>query len=47
MGEERIVSMANAMVEAFRRGRDQDKSGEWKWMPRTMPEVVGPKDLSK
>jgi hypothetical protein len=47
LGEDRKVSMARAMEDAFRWGRDQERVGEWKWTPKTMPEVVGPKDLSK
>jgi hypothetical protein len=31
----------------LREGNDQERVGEWKWIPRTMPEVVGLKDLSK
>jgi hypothetical protein len=43
---ERKLSMEWAIEAAFWVGRDQERSGEWKRMPRTTPEVVGPKDFS-
>jgi hypothetical protein len=46
-GEDRKWSIASAIEDVFRWGRDQERVGEWKWIPKTIPEVVGPKDLSK
>jgi hypothetical protein len=44
--EESRLSIAYAIEKIFLWGRDQERVGEWKCMPRTMPDVVGPKDLS-
>ncbi len=46
-GEERRVCKAVDMAKILRGGRDQQRVGEWKCTPKTIPEVVGPKDLSK
>ncbi len=47
VGRDKKWSIDWAIAELLRAGRDQERSGEWKEMPRTVPEVVGPKDLSK